>query len=82
MRILLADANVCDDLWDYAANQVAHIHNRLASRSHDPPLSPYEFNRKKAPDLSSFKVWGCTCYVHLDKEERHALRRFRIEVEA
>ena len=43
---LLADQNLTDDLWEYAANQVAHIHNRLPSRSHDPPISPYEFNRQ------------------------------------
>ena len=70
VRILLAESNLSEGLWPYAATHVNEIHKRLQSRALDPPISPYEFNRKRKPNLDKYKVWGCKCYVHLEKEER------------
>ena len=69
-RILLAESNLTEGLWPYAVSQLVAIHNRLKSRAHDPPQSPYEFNRKRAPNLDKYRVWGCKCYAKLDPEER------------
>jgi hypothetical protein len=70
VRILLAESNLTELLWTFAATQVVAIHNRLASRAHNPPISPFEFNRKCKPNLNKYRVWGCKCFVQLEKEER------------
>ena len=70
IRILLAESNLTEGLWPYAATQVTNIHKRLVSRALDPPMSPYEFNRGRKPNLDKYRVWGCKCYVTLEKEER------------
>jgi hypothetical protein len=70
VRILLAESNLTELLWPFAATQVVAIHNRLVSRAHNPPISPFEFNRKRTPNLDKYKVWGCKCFVQLEKEER------------
>ena len=79
IRIMLADANLSHALWPYAANQIANVHSRLTSRAHDPPISPYEFNRKRPPNLDIYKVWGCKCYVNIDKEDRAKLGLLKTE---
>ena len=71
IRILLAESNLTEGLWPYAASHVTHIHKRLVSRALDPPISPYEFNRQRKPSLEKYRVWGCRCYVHLEAEERN-----------
>ena len=73
VRILLAEANLTEGLWPYAASHVCHIHKRLVSRALNPPMSPYEFNRQRKPNLDKYRVWGCKCYVHIEKEERSSL---------
>lgn len=70
VRILLAESNLTEGLWPYAATHVIAVHNRLTSRALVPPTSPYELNRKRKPNLDKYRVWGCKCFVQLEKEER------------
>lgn len=70
VRTLLAASNLTEGLWPYAATQVVAIHNRLVSRALIPPMSPYERNRGRKPNLQKYRVWGCKAFVQMEKEER------------
>ena len=53
IRILLAESNLSECLWPYAASHVCNIHKRLVSRALNPPMSPYESNRNRKPRFTT-----------------------------
>ena len=48
-----------------------HIWNRLpTTASYDPSKTPYELWHKRKPEVGHLRVWGCTAYVHVQKDKR------------
>ena len=70
VRIILAASGLSDQLWPYAFQYVCHVHNSLPSRSHDPPISPYEAAFGKLPNLDLIHTFGCLAYMPLSDRER------------
>jgi len=47
-----------------------HVANRCATTSLLSKTTPYELWHRKKPDISHLRVWGCTAYVHIQKDKR------------
>ena len=46
-----------------------HIWNRCSTTSLHTLKTPYELWHRKKPDVSHLRVWGCTAYVHIQKDK-------------
>jgi hypothetical protein len=47
-----------------------HIWNRCSTTRLTADTTPYELWHHKKPDVSHLRVWGCTAYVHIQKDKR------------
>jgi len=61
-RSLLLSTFVPDEFWGEAVLTVVSLINTIPS-SHSSGLSPFEKLHGYVPDYSSFRVFGCTCFV-------------------
>ena len=61
-RSILLSAYVPSDFWGEAVLTAVNLINKIPS-SHCSGLSPFEKLYRYAPDYSSLKVFGCTCFV-------------------
>jgi hypothetical protein len=39
-----------------------------------PGSTPFEAFYKRKPDVSHLRVWGCTAYVHIQRDKRNFLQ--------
>lgn len=70
-KIMLAACGLSQGFWPFAMHHAVHVHNSLPSRGLDPVRSPYEALTGKLPDLKPLKVFGCSCFTHLEGGEDH-----------
>ena len=61
-RSLLLSAFVPSEFWGEAVLTAVSLINTIPS-SHSSSLSPFEKLYGYVPDYSSFRVFGCTCFV-------------------
>ncbi|KAJ3489714.1 hypothetical protein NLI96_g1945 [Meripilus lineatus] len=66
---MLAESNLPMQFWGEALATFIHIHNRCSTSSL-PNTTPFEMWEGSKPDLSHLRVWGCTAYVHVQKDKR------------
>ena len=71
-RSLLLSASVPSEFWGEAVLTAAHLINRIPT-SHNSGLSPFEKLYRHAPDYSSLRVFGSTCFVLRPHVERSKL---------
>lgn len=71
-RSLLKHMNVPNSYWGEAIRHATYLINRVATRSLEG-CTPYEALRKKKPNLSHIKVFGCVCYAKTDAAGRKKL---------
>lgn len=71
-RAIMLQMNVPKSFWSYGVLTATYLVNRLASRMLDFK-SPLEVLQEKRPDISHLKVFGCTCFVHLQVIHRDKL---------
>lgn len=64
--------NVPNSLWGEAIRHATYLINRVATRSLDGK-TPYEALKKRKPNLSHLKVFGCVCYAQTNKVGRKKL---------
>ncbi|CAL2246130.1 unnamed protein product [Prunus armeniaca] len=64
--------NVLKKFWSQGVLTAAYLINRLSSRVLDFK-SPYEVMKGKKINLSHLKVFGCTCFVHIQSSHRDKL---------
>ena len=76
MRAMFADTKVDDSFWPYAMDQACQLHNTLPTSTLVGDISPHEALTGNRPDMSQFRVWGCTCYYKLHKRELHGRSKF------
>ena len=60
---------VAQSLWPFCMTQACNIHNSLPSRSHTPPMAPWDYIKPGGVDLSKYRVWGCDCYCTINDHE-------------
>lgn len=66
-RILLHAAGLPAAFWPFAMSHATYVHNRLPTRGLEGGVSPHHALYEARPDLSNVRVFGCLCYVRLDK---------------
>ncbi|CAO1615843.1 unnamed protein product [Parajaminaea phylloscopi] len=68
---MMAAARLPKHFWPFAVLTVAYIRNHVGHSSLNN-ISPFERLRKKRPDLSHLRVFGCVAYPLLQKGQRPA----------
>ena len=58
--------------WLEAATAKVYVENKCIS-AENPTKTPDEIWTGKVPSVKRIRVWGCDCYVHVQKEERTKL---------
>jgi transposase InsO family protein len=58
--------------WGEALAALVYVWNRCPTAALDN-ATPYELWNGRKPDVSHLRVWGCTAYVHVQKDKRPAL---------
>lgn len=69
---LLATAGIPSEFWVDAFNTSVYLINRLPTKQLNY-ISPYEKLFGKAPDYTSLRVFGCSCYPYLRPYNKHKL---------
>jgi len=69
---LLLSASVPSEFWEEVVLTVVSLINTISS-SHSSVLFPFEKLYGHVPNYSSFRVFGCTCFVLLPHAERSKL---------
>jgi len=59
--------------WGEALASYVHVWNCLPTASIAEATTPYALWHGKKPDVLHFRVWGCTAYVHVQKDQRKGL---------
>lgn len=68
-RALLIEAGAEDRLWNYAFDTALYIKQRLPHAAVNG-RSPYEMWYGEKPKTAHMRVWGCTAYIFLAKDQR------------
>ena len=71
-RAMLHDQGLPMHLWAKPCNTVVHVQNRCPHRVLGMSTPEEAFNGKK-PDVSHFKIFGSSVYVHVTKDARKKL---------
>ena len=70
---MLEESRLPPSFLGQAVAAYVHIWNRCSTTSLDSK-TPYELWHGKKPDVSHLQVWGCTAYVHIQKDKRTGIR--------
>ena len=70
MQTLLADSGLPPSFWGWAVLTTQYLHNCLPTSVLLSDTTPFEHYRKKKPDLSHLRVWGCQCFALIPPELR------------
>ena len=65
---MLSESHLPASFWGYAIGALVHVRNRCPSAAIDGKI-PYTAFFGKKPDVSYFHVFGCTAYVHVQKDK-------------
>ena len=66
---MLEESRLPPSFLGQAVAAYVHIWNRCSTTSLTSK-TPYELWHRKKPDVSHLRVWGCTAYVHIQKDKR------------
>ena len=69
---MLAESGLPQAFWGEAVLALVHVVNRSYT-SACPEATPFELWCGRKPDVSHLRVWGCTAYVHVQKDKREGL---------
>jgi hypothetical protein len=72
VRVLLAQASLCNELWGEALLHATYLQNRVASRALNG-RTPFEALFGTIPHMRGVKVFGCLAYAHIPKEKSNKL---------
>ena len=68
---MILHAGVSKGFWAEAVRSAAYIRNRIITTA--TGVTPYERWYGKKPDVSNFRVFGCTAYAHVPDSSRQKL---------
>jgi len=69
---MLAESGLPLQFWDDAVASFVHVRNRCGT-STIKNGTPYQEAYGHKPDISHLRIWGCTAYVHVQKDKRRSL---------
>lgn len=67
-RALLHDSQLPHSLWDFALEHAAYLRNRAPAAGKS--ATPHELLWGEQPSLERLRVFGCTAYAHVPREQR------------
>jgi hypothetical protein len=71
---MLNESKLPGSFWWDALAAFVHVHNCSPTASNSNNLTPFELWHKSKPDVSHFRVFGCTSFVHVKKDKRKQLQ--------
>ncbi|XP_077215490.1 uncharacterized protein LOC143850059 [Tasmannia lanceolata] len=77
INAMLVNSGLNKSFWGEALLTACHILNRVPSKKSD--ITPYELWKKRKPNLSYLKVWGCRSIVKVPKPKLRKLGERGIE---
>jgi len=63
-------SNLSQVFWPESVLTAIHIKNRTITSGNKVNKTPEELWTSIKPNLSRLKVWGCNCYMYIQKEDR------------
>src|SRR5215469_12690134 len=69
---MMSDAKLPLSFWGYTVLTAVYLRNRSPTSALDGKV-PYTCFTGKVPDVSHLRVFGCTVYVHVQKDQRSNL---------
>src|SRR4051812_32522015 len=69
---MLQESKLPNYFWGDCLATLVHIWN-MSPTSTVKNATPYELWFKKKPNVSHLRVWGCTAYVHIQRDKRRSL---------
>ena len=72
-RAMIAHARLPNSYWAEAIATAAYIRNRMPTTAITENATPYKKWYGKKPNVTHFKVFGCTAYAHIPDSQRQKL---------
>ena len=72
IRCMLSDSGIDKEFWGEALNTASYIYNRCIN-SFLVNKTPYEALNHRKPNVKHLRVFSCTAYAHIPKDERSKL---------
>jgi hypothetical protein len=72
MTAMLDESGLPKAFWGECLAALVHVWNRCPTDAVEG-ATPYELWHQRKPDVSHLRVWGCTAYVHIQRDKREAL---------
>lgn len=72
-RAMIIESRLPKFLWAEAIATAAYVRNRVPTRAHSEPTTPYELWHGSKPDISNLRVFGCLAYSHIPDQLRGKL---------
>ena len=69
---MLQESGLSSKFWGECLAALVHVWNRCPTAA-VTKKTPFELWHGKKPDVSHLRIWGCTAYVHVQKDKRAAL---------
>jgi hypothetical protein len=70
---MLNESKLPVQFWGEGLLAQVHVWNCLPTATL-PNTTPYELWHNKKPDVSHFRIWGCTAYVFVQKDQRSSFQ--------
>ena len=72
LTTMLDESGLPNTFWGEALAALVHVWNRCPTDA-IKNATPYKLWNRIKPDVSHLQVWGCTAYVHIQKDKRTGL---------
>ena len=72
LTTMLDESGLPKAFWGECLAALVHVWNRCPTEA-VRGATPYELWNGRKPDVSHLRVWGCTAYVHVQKDKRPGL---------
>jgi hypothetical protein len=72
LTTMLDESGLPKAFWGECLAALVHVWNRCPTEA-IRSATPYELWHGRKPDVSHLRVWGCTAYVHVQKDKRPGL---------
>ena len=72
LTTMLDESGLAKAFWGEALGALVHVWNRCPIDA-VKNATPYQLWNGTKPDVSHLQVWGCTAYVHIQKDKRAGL---------
>jgi len=70
---MLSESHLPASFWEFALSAQIHVSNRLPTASL-VDKTPHEVATGQKPDVGHLRVFGCTAYVFVQKDQRKSLQ--------